>query len=142
MFHLVHSITDNTWAVAEATRDVIRDFAADGVVYLELRTTPREVPGRMSREAYCRAVLDVLTEEEKQLRSQQLSSQQLGESSGSSRERILVRLLLAVDRRKLEDMEDTVQLFFKLRQVTSGFCGAVTGSIKGRSPREKVRCRH
>ncbi len=45
MFSLVHAITDNPWAVGEATRDVIRDFAADGVVYLELRTTPRQVPG-------------------------------------------------------------------------------------------------
>jgi hypothetical protein len=45
MFSLVHAITDNPWAVSEATRDVIRDFAADGVVYLELRTTPRQVPG-------------------------------------------------------------------------------------------------
>jgi hypothetical protein len=45
MFSLVHAITDNPWAVGEATRDVIRDFAADGAVYLELRTTPRQVPG-------------------------------------------------------------------------------------------------
>ena len=41
MFSLVHRITDNPWAVAEATKDVIKDFADDGVVYLELRTTPR-----------------------------------------------------------------------------------------------------
>ena len=41
MFALVHRITDNPWAVGEATRDVIREFAEDGVVYLELRTTPR-----------------------------------------------------------------------------------------------------
>jgi hypothetical protein len=50
MFSLVHAITDNPWAVGEATRDVIRDFAADGVVYLELRTTPRQVPGSGARD--------------------------------------------------------------------------------------------
>ena len=41
MFSLVHRITDNTWAVGEAMKDVIEEFAEDGVKYLEIRTTPR-----------------------------------------------------------------------------------------------------
>jgi len=41
MFSLVHSITDNVWAVGEAMKDVIEEFADDGVIYLEIRTTPR-----------------------------------------------------------------------------------------------------
>jgi hypothetical protein len=36
---------------------------------------------------------------------------------GSSEGPIMVRLLLAIDRRRLEDMEDTVQLLLKLREA-------------------------
>ena len=114
MFSLVHTITDNTWAVAEAARDVICDFAAEGVVYLELRTTPRAVPCRMTREEYCRAVLDTIRAVEKE--------QQLAMSVDScSSSCMMVRLLLAIDRRRLEDMEDTVQLFLKLRKAAPSY---------------------
>jgi hypothetical protein len=111
----------------------------------------------MSREAYCRAVLDVLTAEQKRYQLQHLakgvnssisitnssssginSSSSSGNSSsnsssgcvgnnscgssntilgGSSNGSIMVRLLLAIDRRRLEDMEDTVQLLLKLREA-------------------------
>ena len=37
-------------AVRMATRDVIREFAEDGVRYLELRSTPRAVQNRMTRK--------------------------------------------------------------------------------------------
>jgi adenosine deaminase len=114
MFSLVHSITDNTWAVAAATRDVIREFAADGVVYLELRTTPREVPGRMTREAYCRAVLDTIRAVDEEGQQQFDKS----DSSSGNINSIMVRLLLAVDRRRLNDFEDTVKLFLQLREAS------------------------
>jgi hypothetical protein len=113
----------------------------------------------MSREAYCRAVLDVLAAEQKRHQQQQLangvnsstginsnsssginssnsssgcgsinscgnnsSNSSCGSSSstgsgGSSDGPIMVRLLLAIDRRRLEDMEDTVQLLLKLREA-------------------------
>jgi hypothetical protein len=111
----------------------------------------------MSREAYCRAVLDVLTAEQKRYQLQHLakgvnssisitnssssginSSSSSGNSSsnsssgcvgnnscgssntilgGSSDGPIMVRLLLAIDRRRLDDMEDTVQLLLKLREA-------------------------
>ncbi len=150
-------------------------------------------PGRMSREAYCRAVLDVLAAEQKRHQQQHFangvnsstginsnsssgnnnsnSSSGINGSSGdnnssnsntgsttgnsstginsnsssgnnssnsssginssnsssgcgsinncggSSDGPIMVRLLLAIDRRRLEDMEDTVQLLLKLREA-------------------------
>jgi len=34
----------------------VEDFAADGVVYLELRTTPKDLPARgVTKESYCEA---------------------------------------------------------------------------------------
>ena len=43
MFKLIHQIVDDTEAVAIVTKDVIREFAEDGVRYLELRSTLRDV---------------------------------------------------------------------------------------------------
>jgi hypothetical protein len=73
----------------------------------------------MSREAYCRAVLDVLAAEQKRHQQQHLAKG-VNSNTGihsSSDGPIMVRLLLAIDRRRLEDMEDTVQLLLKLREV-------------------------
>ena len=52
IYHLVNDAT----AVRETTLAVLRDFAADGVVYLELRTTPRAMPG-LSKAQYVEIVL-------------------------------------------------------------------------------------
>jgi adenosine deaminase len=45
---------------------VLRDFAADGVVYLELRTTPRAMPAAGLTEAgYVQTILDAIAEYER-----------------------------------------------------------------------------
>ncbi|XP_039769809.1 adenosine deaminase-like protein isoform X4 [Ornithorhynchus anatinus] len=41
MFQLIHQITNRTEDVLMVTKDVIKEFADDGVKYLELRSTPR-----------------------------------------------------------------------------------------------------
>jgi adenosine deaminase len=44
--------------ILQVTRDVIREFAADNVKYLELRTTPRDVPATgMTKRSYIDAVI-------------------------------------------------------------------------------------
>ena len=58
MFAIIHTITDNPEAVRMAARDVIREFDSDGVKYLELRSTPRVVEGRMTKTEYCESVLE------------------------------------------------------------------------------------
>ena len=54
MFKLIHQIVDDVEAVAIVTKDVIREFAEDGVRYLELRSTPRDVPatGKITRNYF------------------------------------------------------------------------------------------
>lgn len=47
-------------AVKKVTKDVISEFADDNVVYLELRTTPRAVPGVMTKTQYIQAVIDTI----------------------------------------------------------------------------------
>lgn len=67
---------------------MLRDFAADGVVYLELRTTPRALPrSGISKQGYVEAILAVIHEYES--------------SSSSSKDNtpMHTRLILSVDRR-------------------------------------------
>jgi len=99
MFSIIHSITDNPEAVRLAAKEVIQDFYDDGVKYLELRTTPRLVEGRMTKVSYCEAVLEeILSAREKGLK-------------------ITVKLLLAVDRRNLDSLLGNIELFKQLKKV-------------------------
>ncbi|XP_023342034.1 adenosine deaminase-like protein isoform X3 [Eurytemora carolleeae] len=115
MFSLVHSITDNVWAVGEAMKDVIEEFADDGVIYLEIRTTPRRVAGRMEKEEYCRAVLD-------QIVKSRLTFPQ-----------IIVKLIIAVDRRLMQDFEEHIQLYNFLQK---DYPGQVVGIDISGDPRQ------
>ncbi|KAJ1346147.1 hypothetical protein KIN20_000855 [Parelaphostrongylus tenuis] len=57
VFPVIQSLTTTTEAVAMATKDVIKEFNDDEVIYLELRSTPRACPG-MSKEQYVEAIID------------------------------------------------------------------------------------
>ena len=93
IFPVIHAVTDNLEAVKIVTRDVIKEFAEDGVRYLELRTTPRQVPGRMTSAEYCEAVLD------------EIGKTGMEDSTGC----ITVKLLLSIDRRNLAGMDEVVR---------------------------------
>lgn len=83
IYHLVNDLA----AVRHTTLSVLRDFAADGVVYLELRTTPRALPrSGLSKEGYVEAILEVIREYE--------SSQDTAAAAA-----LHTRLILSVDRR-------------------------------------------
>nr|CAD7447186.1 unnamed protein product [Timema bartmani] len=60
MFSVAHSLTSSPAALFKATRDVIHEFSEDGVVYLELRSTPRQVPGTMTKTQYIQAIIDAI----------------------------------------------------------------------------------
>ncbi|KAI7854269.1 hypothetical protein BDC45DRAFT_509044 [Circinella umbellata] len=110
LFKFIYKLTDDEEAVAIATRNVIDEFAKDGVRYLELRTTPRrnEDTG-MTKESYLKSVLDVINEPRK--------------------EDIIVRLIVSIDRRNtLEEAFEAVDLAVKFRTqniVGIDLCGDV-----------------
>lgn len=80
VFTILHRLLDNAATVSHVAKEVISDFAADGVVYLELRTTPRAVPAtKMSKRSYLDTVIAAIQDCEKRLP-------------------ITVRLILSVDR--------------------------------------------
>jgi adenosine deaminase len=80
----IYRLIDDPWALAYATTSVLRDFAADGVVYLELRTTPRAMPcAGLDKAGYVRTILDAIASFE-----------------ASRPEQVLrTRLILSIDRR-------------------------------------------
>ncbi|KAJ1521909.1 hypothetical protein ONE63_002245 [Megalurothrips usitatus] len=83
-FDIAHAVTISPAAVRRGTMDVISEFASDGVIYLELRTTPRTVPGVMSKKQYIQAVVDAIRDVPNFIGPERF---------------IIVKLLLSVNRR-------------------------------------------
>ncbi|KAK4303505.1 hypothetical protein Pmani_024487 [Petrolisthes manimaculis] len=92
VFEALHSLTDSQEAIRKITKNVIQEFAEDGVRYLELRTTPKNIPGKITKKEYVDAVLETMINEMKTCR-------------------IMVRLLVSVDRgRGVGDAWSTLSL--------------------------------
>ncbi|KAM4675028.1 N6-Methyl-AMP deaminase [Discoglossus pictus] len=81
MFRIIHQITDTAEDILMVTKDVIKEFAADGVKYLELRSTPRETTTGMNKRTYVETILEGI----RQCKEEELD--------------IDVRFLVAIDRR-------------------------------------------
>ena len=80
---MIHSVIETADQLRRITRELIEDLMQDGVVYAEIRTTPRElVVGEHLTE---KEGIDVILDEIKQ------SEQRMGN-------RIIVRLLLRINR--------------------------------------------
>ncbi|EAQ91178.1 hypothetical protein CHGG_03113 [Chaetomium globosum CBS 148.51] len=63
----IYNLVNNAATLRYTTLAVLRDFAADGVVYLELRTTPRAMPAAGLTEAgYVQTILDGIAEYERE----------------------------------------------------------------------------
>ncbi|CAK7301056.1 Adenosine deaminase-like protein [Vulpes lagopus] len=82
MFQIIHQLTTSPEDILMVTKDVIKEFADDGVKYLELRSTPRrENATGMTKKTYVESVLEGI----KQSKQENID--------------IDVRYLIAIDRR-------------------------------------------
>lgn len=91
IFALIHELTTEHDTVTRIAREAVKDFAADRVVYLELRTTPKERPEcGMTKRSYTEAVLKGIDE----ARAEQTAA------APSPCNAIEARLLLSIDRRE------------------------------------------
>jgi adenosine deaminase len=103
-------LTDDIEAIKLITKDVIDEFANDGVKYLELRSTPRKYEDTdiQTKNDYVRAVLSVINQ---------------------PRDDIIVKLILSVDRRNtLDEAMEAVDLAVKYQNegvVAVDLCGDV-----------------
>ncbi|RAH65109.1 putative adenosine deaminase [Aspergillus aculeatinus CBS 121060] len=121
IYHLLTTLSD----IRAATRSTLADFAADGVVYLELRTIPRASPAQsFTREEYLTTVLDTIAEfglQQQQEQQQQppANTSSLPSESGASPKKaaMTTNLILAIDRGTMtaQDAMEVVQLAIKYR---------------------------
>ena len=106
IFRVVHQIVDSAEAIYIATKDVISEFADDGVRYLELRSTPKEI-GTMTKDAYMESVLAAIKECN--------SNENIG---------ITTKFLVSIDRRNGTTVaEETVDLASKYQTMTGVVLG-------------------
>ncbi|KAK4169390.1 hypothetical protein QBC43DRAFT_61388 [Cladorrhinum sp. PSN259] len=80
----IYNLINDAPALRYTTLSVLKDFAADGVVYLELRTTPRAMPSAgITARDYIQIILDTIEEFE----------------SSSQEPSLRTKLILSIDRR-------------------------------------------
>ncbi|RYP15078.1 hypothetical protein DL766_009503 [Monosporascus sp. MC13-8B] len=105
----IYHLVDDAEALEHATRAVVRDFAEDGVAYLELRTTPRDLPrAGLDKAGYVDAVLRAIDAAQRESPS------------------IRARLILSVDRRDApEEARETAALAARFRDGGDGGGGGV-----------------
>ncbi|XP_076886140.1 N6-mAMP deaminase-like [Bidens hawaiensis] len=118
LFDLIHVVTTDHKTITRITKEVVEDFAAENVVYLELRTTPKRNDSiGMSKRSYMEAVIDGL-------RSASSSNLDINFSSDDfelfskfkTEKKIIVRLLLSIDRREsTASAMETVNLALEMK---------------------------
>lgn len=135
IYHLVNDLA----ALRHTTLSVLRDFAADGVVYLELRTTPRALPrSGLSKEGYVEAILAVIREYESSPSSPQDTTAAAPAPAGRA-SRLHTRLILSVDRRNTpSEAAEVVSLARRLQPkgvVGVDLCGdPLRGGVEALQP--------
>ncbi|KAM4618694.1 N6-Methyl-AMP deaminase [Polymixia lowei] len=104
VFKVIHQLVDTDEDILMVAKDVIREFAADGVKYLELRSTPREEKKTgLTKRRYIETVIEAI---------QQCKNEAVD---------IDVRFLVAVDRRNgTEVAMETVKLAEEFMLSTGG----------------------
>ncbi|KQK14824.1 hypothetical protein BRADI_1g18810v3 [Brachypodium distachyon] len=127
LFDLFHILTTDHDTVTRITKEVVGDFAAENVVYLEIRTTPKNNEAKgMTKRSYMNAVLKGLKAVEDVdavlfdsiLRPDEtLSRTPVGDLDGvTKKKKIYVRLLLSIDRRETTSAAlDTVNLAMEMK---------------------------
>ncbi|KAM0276742.1 hypothetical protein ACHAQH_006453 [Verticillium albo-atrum] len=94
----IYGLLPDAASLTRATLSVLDDFSADGVVYLELRTTPRRTD-EMTKETYVRTVVAAI---------------QAWEASNTGMQ---TRLILSVDRRdEIPDAREVLRIADLLRR--------------------------
>ncbi|CAM8979558.1 unnamed protein product [Rhodiola kirilowii] len=127
LFDLILSLTTDHTTVTRITKEVIEDFVAENVVYLELRTTPKgdELKG-MSKRSYIEAVLKGLQSVENvdvvlpnhTVPDEKISTISRPVENGTTRKRIYVGLLLSINRHESTASQiDTVKLALEMREL-------------------------
>nr|GEY67202.1 adenosine deaminase-like protein [Tanacetum cinerariifolium] len=119
LFDLIHIVTTDHKAITRITKGVVEDFAAENVVYLELRTTPKRNDSiGMSKRTYIEAVLEGLSSVSSSSLDISLSSNDPKKCATATEKKIYVRLLLSIDRRESTAAAmETVKLALEMKDM-------------------------
>ncbi|KAI8628566.1 Metallo-dependent hydrolase [Xylariaceae sp. FL1651] len=109
----IYQLVNDVDSLRYSTMSVVKEFADDGVVYLELRSTPRAIPTEgLDKAAYVDEILNVMDVAHREIPS------------------IQTRLILSIDRRHtLEEANEVVMLAMQRRDrgvVAIDLCGDPT----------------
>uniref|UniRef100_A0A0E0LPC5 Adenosine deaminase domain-containing protein n=1 Tax=Oryza punctata TaxID=4537 RepID=A0A0E0LPC5_ORYPU len=123
LFELYHILTTDHDTVTRITKEVVEDFAMENVVYLEIRTTPKNNEAKgMTKRSYMNAVIKGLkTVEAVEVvlfdSNSRADKTPMSELGGETRKKkIYVRLLLSIDRRETTLAAlDTVNLAMEMK---------------------------
>ncbi|PAN15279.1 hypothetical protein PAHAL_2G477200 [Panicum hallii] len=128
LFDLFHILTTDHDTVTRIAKEVVEDFAAENVVYLEIRTTPKNNEAKgMTKRSYMNAVIEglkavdavdvVLFDSKSRRTNDTLTCTPTIELDGDTKKkRIYVRLLLSIDRRETTLAAlDTVNLALEMK---------------------------
>lgn len=127
LFDLIHLLTTDLNTVSRITKEVVEDFAAENVVYLELRTTPKKNESKgMTKKSYMEAVVEGLRAvnavdidfgQKLDTGTPEISSNR-NSICEPKKTKIYVRLLLSIDRRESADAAmETVKLALEMRKL-------------------------
>ncbi|KUJ22106.1 Metallo-dependent hydrolase [Mollisia scopiformis] len=107
----IYGLCNDRDSLIYTTNSVLQDFASDGVVYLELRTTPRAIPSHMTKEDYVSTILSCI-------------------SASNATSTLKTTLILSIDRRNdLPTAQEAITLATKHRShgiVGIDLCGDPT----------------
>ena len=121
LFGAIHELCTDHEAITRIAAEAVVDFALDGVVYLELRTTPKDLPIKgVTKESYCEAVLCGIA------LGVHVAKEKLRRLGNKKEEDIVVvaRLILSIDRKEmLTEAKRTVRLAAYLRDTDCGVVG-------------------
>ncbi|GJY63856.1 adenosine deaminase-like protein [Tanacetum coccineum] len=119
LFDLIHIVTTDHKTITRVTKEVVEDFAAENVVYLELRTTPKRNDSiGMSKRTYIEAVLEGLSSVSSSSLDISLSSSDPEKCATATEKKIYVRLLLSIDRRESTAAAmETVKLALEMKDM-------------------------
>ena len=107
IFDVIHHVVTSLDVVGRITKEVLEDFAAQNVKYLELRTTPRDLADADS-EDYIRQILTVFHEFEK-TPSEHTNQKEYNNAKSAykdiphnnqTNQKMIPRLLISIDRSK------------------------------------------
>lgn len=95
----IYNLCSTKASLIQSTKSVLTDFEADGVVYLELRTTPRSIPAQtLSKSDYISTILSCIT------------------SFNTNSSSMVTKLILSIDRRNtLQESLEVIDLALTYR---------------------------